>query len=1123
MPGEGPDLLGFQREPPQPGPSIQIPRAPLSPSEIAGPYEALSRGLDELGGGLDKLGAGIDKMAVPMAERQAAEDLNKQKVTRDANGNIQILNPANSPLMFGEAGEVYRRAIRAGTVAAAGNVMSQAFTEAHQKYPLDPAGFKANTDAMLDKLQQDYGGSITGQAMLQHGRSLQTEHFDHITNSAAANDLVNSRTALESSIESNRDTLIGLARQNGVDSPEFKKSWDNYVDAQNALAANPLYKKPQELIDNEIKQTYNLMQGEALVEHVDQTYDKSGKAAAQKVLEDQVLKNPDLKESDRSRLYSQGMARLAFRSADQKAEQEADRQSLGYLRKGLAEGTIQPGDAVVSAARQRFQKNGSADSVSQLDAIVQVYGYHKTLGSLPDGQRGPTLAAAGMPASLADVPEQYRGMVSAAAQESGVDPTILARQLWQENKFKASGTSPAGAQGIAQFIPSTAARFGVDVNSPESSIRGQGQYMHLLMNKFGGNVGLALAGYNWGEGNLKQWIAAGANPAKMPKETRDYVLAITGHEIGDWQKSPIQPLPEGSSQSIARSADGGPNFTADQLAANPFLLDEVIRAQAADVEDKSAHLGQVVEAMKETIKGGNVPDQAALDMVIQAGQRDPGKYGMLANEAAGIRAAAVPLAGGGGGPTAPMAAPDRQNYENYLRGLAAQPDLYHQRLANTALELMRAQDERAKEAPLATYAQRFGLPAPPPIDAGSPDSIGRAIQIRAHLADDIAVRSRSAAPPLLDKGEGAQLSAALQGQQGAAVMGQLTNLKTEDMVRLTNSPEFVADLKSMMKSADPTGQKQTASFNFQDRWQQNNWKDFTVKMGEAGSRDLDWFKNEGRGSTGEEIRDKLANPPQPLPKELEKAVDKHLEGVTADKIVANFKPTFWDTFTAGPGQERTANAPGTFSEQIRLKRDYDAAFRTGFSRSGDLDAAGRYASEQLSKKWSPSALNGGEVMRFSPEAWYRAANGKPLTVGGSMDWMRDQLDQDIKGALGLPAGLVKGESMAEAKLGHPMTEADQAAIQKYYGGARLVSDDSTEREALAGRYPSYLSQVQGKYGPELLMDRTTGVALRERFDPSQYIDRTVRNMNIGGRIGPEPPVPGALEGPPPLGSLPPLQ
>jgi soluble lytic murein transglycosylase-like protein len=80
-------------------------------------------------------------------------------------------------------------------------------------------------------------------------------------------------------------------------------------------------------------------------------------------------------------------------------------------------------------------------------------------------------------------------------------------------------------------MPSTAVAYAVDRSSAESSTRGAAKYLAQLESRFG-NLGLALAAYNWGQGNLAKWLATkGAKVSSIPAETRAYVLAITGHPV----------------------------------------------------------------------------------------------------------------------------------------------------------------------------------------------------------------------------------------------------------------------------------------------------------------------------------------------------------------------------------------------------------------------------------------------------------------------------------------------------------------------------------------------------------------------------------------------------------------
>lgn len=129
-------------------------------------------------------------------------------------------------------------------------------------------------------------------------------------------------------------------------------------------------------------------------------------------------------------------------------------------------------------------------------------------------------------------------LVDRYARLYGLDANVMLAQLWQESRFNPKAVSPAGAKGIAQFMPDTARRFGLrDPFNVEQSIRAQAQYMRFLLDKFG-DYALALAGYNAGEGNVQKF--GGIPPFK---ETRDYVAKIltkvkqyTGEIVGDVKK-----------------------------------------------------------------------------------------------------------------------------------------------------------------------------------------------------------------------------------------------------------------------------------------------------------------------------------------------------------------------------------------------------------------------------------------------------------------------------------------------------------------------------------------------------------------------------------------------------------
>jgi soluble lytic murein transglycosylase-like protein len=93
-----------------------------------------------------------------------------------------------------------------------------------------------------------------------------------------------------------------------------------------------------------------------------------------------------------------------------------------------------------------------------------------------------------------------------AATQHGVEPLLLFSVMNQESAFNSQAVSPKGARGLMQLMPATAARFGVkNIFDPEQNIHGAAQYLRFLLDLFDGDVSLALAGYNAGEGAVKKY------------------------------------------------------------------------------------------------------------------------------------------------------------------------------------------------------------------------------------------------------------------------------------------------------------------------------------------------------------------------------------------------------------------------------------------------------------------------------------------------------------------------------------------------------------------------------------------------------------------------------------------
>ncbi len=162
-------------------------------------------------------------------------------------------------------------------------------------------------------------------------------------------------------------------------------------------------------------------------------------------------------------------------------------------------------------------------------AIISLFLFTNLTGFLFGRVMAPSVAASPRPEFRipADIPtsgnQELDRIIFEAGQKQGVDPRFLHAVIWQESKYQLRARSHAGAQGYMQLMPDTAKRFGCeDPYDPAQNIKAGTKYLSWLLKRFEGNVELALAGYNAGEGAVDKYD--GVPPYN---ETRNYVKIIS--------------------------------------------------------------------------------------------------------------------------------------------------------------------------------------------------------------------------------------------------------------------------------------------------------------------------------------------------------------------------------------------------------------------------------------------------------------------------------------------------------------------------------------------------------------------------------------------------------------------
>jgi hypothetical protein len=204
--------------------------------------------------------------------------------------------------------------------------------------------------------------------------------------------------------------------------------------------------------------------------------------------------------------------------------------------------------------------------------------------TLPTDRQGLNVSMTPFYDRYVRTPEQAAGLRTQPAAPSGPStpvpsinfPALAAAVEQVESGGREDAVSPKGAVGPMQTMPKTLKDPGFGVapaknDSPEELRRVGQDYLQAMLGKYKGNLDHALVAYNWGPTNADRWIAAGADPSKLPKETQDYIPKVkAAMQGGDAPQQTAAATAAAPSSPVAMPQTQRENITmAESYLANP--------------------------------------------------------------------------------------------------------------------------------------------------------------------------------------------------------------------------------------------------------------------------------------------------------------------------------------------------------------------------------------------------------------------------------------------------------------------------------------------------------------------------------------------------------------------------
>lgn len=1065
-------------------PQVRAAKPAVSAADIAAPYASLARTLDKAGEVAEK----------DIAEPYAVE-AGRNAVTIGDDGQPVI---AKVPI-FGAASPAYMRAAQMTALAQSQPEVESHLTELRLKFPNDPESYRQAAGEYLKTYTAKILDSGLREAVYKLGNDHAEANYRTSLVQADNTNRENALVSLQSRLAGINEQSASIARQGGVDTPEYAKLHADRAAIYNELVSDPRFKFPQAKVDEQLKENRDADVVQATVGEVVRTYKtKANSIEAQRALQDafwgEGSEKLNLSPQKRDKGVTEGLRALERTGAEDKQAAEAFQSTVTEYTKNLQAAPNSYSDVAHGALLSRAAEIDRTGKLrAELDAAKTMVPLWQAIKGLPPSEANAasaSIARGVVPALKTRLHDRdLQATIEAEAARQGV-PANLAVTIAQIESGGNPLAQTGSYKGVFQLSAGEFAKYGAgDILDPAANTAAGIASLKAKSDQFRADFGrdptateLYLA-HQQGEAGLRAHLANPDAPAwqnmlstgegkqkgaawakaavwgNLPQSAKDMFGSVekvtSGQFMAAWAQR-VQGIPYGDS-GLA------PGQLAVQMR-NPYvakLFFSTAEKMRIEVGNNAETMAGQISAMAKA--GDAIPPDTLQTFVTAA--IGSGKENLIEKVKPDLEAYDRAISVQRQGSAATVPALEAQIAQ--IKATGVDP-IRHQMLNSLGAQL-KAGSEALQKEPLTEAGRRGWVDPVHPINTANPQAAAAELADRDRKISIVRKTDPSLGPMKAIGDDEAQSfkTALTQGDPKASadlLAALQASLSPENYKATLASKPMAEALDGMIRSYDPV--RLNAAMATLDRAWRNDPVGFAQTFKENTTKRLQTWQSWKDSATPAEIVERFKRADDPAfakaRHDLEEIADTENKKMKPDDVAGAIyaldHPILSHVPFFGP------SAPSDAFQAQAMKSEFDGVRRELRGMGVDGDQATKQAAQKMKTIYGSSDVNNGDMMRHPPERYYPE-------IGGSHDWMRAPIEADIEKAIGKP------------RIGFTRTDLGPRTSTNWT--YNLVADSQTEAEIGSGRAPSYQVFVKDADTGMVNAPRdAAGNLMRYRWDPT---------------------------------------